>query len=230
MPATLPERPLGRDRPIAVCRDQRSLEALCTCLAGKVDRWADGLHAPARCEPLDRYRATGVQLLEVRSRPADAESTAGGVTFVLAAAQGSKWSPIDAIETAPELDLTVKPHASNDAAIDRFEIRPWADETLIWIESRHETDETAMGERTRTGEASTTVCRVSRTAPSGARSSASCYVSVPRAEWDYTEAIVSDAGCRIRKAVGFAHHLEAGVLTVRLSHGTDLAPVGRFRL
>jgi hypothetical protein len=195
MPTALVERPLKRDKPIAVCQDQKSTESVCACLVGAIATWADGLHAPATCKPIAEYKTAGAQLLQIRSQPADPASIAGGVTFVVAGVHGNKWSAVDAIETAPELDLGVTPHASNDAAIDRFEIRPLPDATVVWIESRHETEETAMGDHSRTGEASTTVCIV----PTAATSSPSCYTSVPRSAWDYTEAITNPAaGCTIR--------------------------------
>lgn len=227
MPATLVERPLARDKPIAVCRDQKSSAAVCTCLVHTVATWAGGLHAPATCKPIAAYTAATAQLLEVRSAPADPDSTAGGVAFVVAGMHGGKWSALDAIETAPELDLGVTPHASNAAAIDRFELRPLPDATLIWIESRHETAETAMGEHTRTGEASTTLCMV----PSAASAAPFCYASVPRSAWDYSEAIIHpEAGCTIRSVTSFTDQLASGILTVTLTHGADLKPVGRFRL
>jgi hypothetical protein len=227
MPAALVERPLAHDRPISVCRDQKSPEAVCTCLVRAIATWADGLHAPATCKPIVAYKAATAQLLEVRSEPADPESTAGGVTFVVAGMHGGKWSALDAIETAPELDLGVTPHASNDAAIDRFEIQPQPDATYFWIESRHETAETAMGEHTRSGEASTTLCVV----PSAASAAPFCYASVPRSAWDYSEAIIHpETGCTIRSVTSFTDQLAAGILTVKLTHGPDLKPVGRFRL
>jgi hypothetical protein len=216
---------------------------VCTCLAGALAKWTSGLHPPASCRQIAAYKTATAQILEVRSQPADPETTAGGTAFVVAGMRGRAWSAIDAIEIAPETDLGVTPHASSDAVIDRVETRPLGDTTLVWIESRHGTEETAMGEYTRSGEASTTVCVVPRgpsgpgepaaapASPASPASAAFCYASVPRSAWDYTEAITNpDAGCTVRSVTAFSDQLASGWLTVRVTHGADLKPVGRFRL
>jgi hypothetical protein len=132
----------------------------------------------------------------------------------------SQWSAVNVVEHAPDVDLTMTPKATHGASIKKFETRPRADGTVLWIESDNQYSETAMGEQEVNGAAALTICVVP-TAPAQAY----CYAPVKLAAWDYTftfDKAGQDDACEVRKAGGLSASLDgAGGLTVRLDRGTD---------
>lgn len=226
------ERPLPRATPIAVCRDQPSVEAVCQCLAASVDKWATraGLSAPASCKP-GPQASPSARLVELHSKPSDPDSLAAGTAFVLVAAHGAAWSAVNIVEAAPDVDLTETPKASHGASIDKLEIRPRPDATLVWVQSRNQESETDMGEQEVSGAAALTICVV----PSAADQTAYCHEPIKLAVWEYTFTIAKaerDGACQVRDTAVWSASLEStGALSVRLERGTDKkAAAGRYRL
>ena len=223
------DRALGRADAIAVCQNQVSVAAACSCLAAAVDKWAGGISAPGECE-VQKPSDPNAQLIKVNSNPPDGATKSGGETFVLIAKRDATWSPAGIIEVAPDIDFSVTPKATQKATIARFESRPLADGTLYWIESRHETQEHSMGDLDQDGAAQGTIC----VAPSAAASPAFCYKPFALASWTYsfTPAKAGDSSaCSISSATTFTVSLEPGSATVRLSHGNDSEGLaGHYRL
>jgi hypothetical protein len=231
-PAAAGERALPRAQAIAVCQDQTSIDVVCTCLTGSADKWiaGTGLTAPVTCAAAPQGNATA-RLVELHSAPTDPGGVAAGTAYAVVAAHGSQWSAVNVIEYAPDVDLTMTPKATHGASIKKFETRPRADGTVLWIESDNQYSETAMGEQEVNGAAALTICVV----PTAPPQPAYCYAKVLLAAWDYTftfEKAGKDDACEVRKAGALSASLDsAGGLTVRLDRGTDkIGAAGRYHL
>jgi hypothetical protein len=223
------DRTLGRAGAIAVCQNQASVAAACSCLAASVDKWAGGISAPGECE-VQKQSDPHAQLVKVSSNPPDGATKSGGETFVLIARRDATWSPAGIVEVAPDIDFSETPKATQKATIARFESRPLADGTLLWIESRHETQEHSAGDLDQDGAAQATICVV----PGAAASPAFCYKPLALGSWVYsfTTAKAGDpSACSVSSAATFAVSLEPGSATVRLTHGSDSEGLaGHYRL
>lgn len=231
-PAPASERALPRAQPIAACQDQPSVEAVCSCLTGSVEKWVTGtgLTAPVSCAPVPQLDPAA-RLVELHTTPSDPDSVAAGTAFVLVAAHGPAWSAVGVVEAAPDVDLTTTPRASHGASITSFEARPRPGATLVWIQSQNQYSETDMGEQQLTGAAQITICIV----PTAAAQAPYCHAPIKLGGWDYTFTIAKadrpDA-CTLREAAVLSASLDsAGSLSVHLDRGTDkTAAAGRYHL
>lgn len=232
VPAAAAERALPRAQAIPVCQDQTSIDVVCICLTGAADKWiaGTGLTAPVTCTAAPQGNATA-RLVELHSAPSDPGGVAAGTAYAVIAARGSQWSAVNIVEHAPDIDLTMTPKATHGAAIKKFETRPRADGTVLWIESSNQYSESAMGEQEVNGAAALTICVV----PSAPGSSPYCHAPVKLGAWDYTftfEKAGKDDACEVRKAgVLSASFDSAGALTVQLDGGSDkTGTAGRYHL
>jgi hypothetical protein len=230
--AAAAERALPRAAPIAGCRDQASIRALCKCLTASVDQWGKtaGLSAPAGCA-LETQTGAPAATVGVHSAPADPDATAAGMAYVLIAAHGKAWSAVNVVESAPDVDLTQTPRATHGASVTALEVRPRPDGTLLWIQSQNQYSETDMGEQEIHGAAALTICIL----PSDATREPYCHAPIKLAVWDYTFTLANadrDDACKVREAAVFSASLDSnGALSVRLERGADkTGGAGRYHM
>jgi hypothetical protein len=208
--AAKPDRPLPHVDAIKACPDQTSVAATCDCLAKSIKAWGDtlDLSPEVECEP-QAPANPDAQIVKVSSKPADETTTAGGEAFVFVAKRGQTWSPVAVIEGAPDVDLSITPHGSHSAKLDRVESHG----NLTWIESHHEAQDKDMGESDRDGEAHGTVC-VTGAAPWCGQ--------LLLGAWTY--AFTPATGeCTTSKVTTYTASLDDKSVTVHLDHGTDEA-------
>jgi tetratricopeptide (TPR) repeat protein len=199
---------------LTACQNQASVDAVCKCLATSVAEWgkAGGIEGKVTCEAAPEHGALGA-LVVVQEQPADPDAAVGGSAFVLVAKRGETWSPLQVVERADGIDLTVTPKATHTAKITAYEERG----TTIWVESQNQFSETGGGEREVRGEAGVTTCDVG--APG------SCAARIPIATWDYTQTLAHGDGedqCDVRSLSAFRATLtSANALTLVLAAGSD---------
>jgi hypothetical protein len=207
-----PEAKLDRAAAVAVCRDQASADALCTCLVDSVERWGKEyeVQKPVECSVRDHDATAGI--LQVRRTSDD---ISGGQALVVAARRGSTWSPVAVIETADSIARDERPHASHEAKVFAFESHPSANGTLYWIATQEETQEKDAGEAERDGSAHGTVCIVGAT-------DASCYKPITLAAWQYSFPVFDEKGkCTVTAVETYKATLTPTKLTVRLAGGVQ---------
>ena len=198
-------RTLARGTPIADCQQLASVDAVCKCLTGK----AVGLEGTLACEAA-KEKGTNGQLVVVQEQAADPDKAVGGTAFVLVAKRGEKWSAMQVVETAGDVDLTETPNAMHGATVLAYEERG----STIWVETQNQYSETGGGEREVRGEVGLTVCNAT-----------TCTARIPLAGWDYTVTLAHGDGddkCDVRSAFAYRATLtSAGVLTLVLAAGVD---------
>jgi len=198
-----PERTLKPAAGIAECHDQASVDAVCACLA-KAKK--------ASCHAVPQGKANAV-VVDLASEPAS-ESVSPGNTLVLLTQRGAKWSPVAAVESADEVDLTETPHASARARLARLDVRATGAGTQIWIESSNAREEKSVGDLDRDGEEHGTLCIAPADAP------ASCYEPLTLGKWLYS--FDQQKGtCEIHEVTMFAATIDPPGATLRVVHGAD---------
>lgn len=208
--AVPPPRSLPPGQAITACQDLASVDEVCKCLA--TSSKATGIEGKATCEPA-KERGTRAQLVVVQGQPDDPDATAGGTAIVLVAKRGEKWSALQVVETADDVDLTVTPKAMHAATVLAYEER----DTTIWVETRNQYSETSVGDHDVRGEAGLTICRI----PSAVGERASCNARIPLAAWDYTQAVADDQ-CEVRSMFAFRAVLSSDdTLVLVLAAGVD---------
>lgn len=207
--APLP-RSLAPGSAISACQDLASVDEVCKCLA--TSSKATGIEGNAACEPA-KERGTQAQLVVVQGQPADPDAAAGGTAIVLVAKRGEKWSALQVVESAGDVDLTETPRAVHGATVLAYEER----DTTIWVETQNQYSETGAGEHEARGEAGLTLCRI----PAAAAERAVCNARIPLAGWDYTQTVADDQ-CDVRSMFAYRAMLTSdGTFALVLAAGVD---------
>jgi hypothetical protein len=224
-------RRLARATPIKVCQEQANIGQACACLASSLASWgaSTGLEGPVTCEPAEP-RGAQAQLVIVHDTPADPAATARGTAFVLLARRGERWSALQVVDAAPDVDLGETPNAVHAVTVRAYQEQTDAARTTIWIESQNQYTETDAGEEEMRGDASLTLCAI----PTTQSEPASCDARIALASWDQTITRARGDGddqCAVRTGYAYRATLTStGTLTLALERGKDDAGrAGRYQ-
>ncbi len=230
-PADRAPRRLARATPLTVCQQQANIGQACACLASSLASWgaSTGLEGPVTCEPAE-LRGAQAQLVILRDTPADPATTAAGTAIVLLARRGERWSALQVVDAAPDVDLGETPNATHAVTVRAYQERTGVGGTTIWIESQNQYTETDAGEEEMRGTASLTLCAI----PTAASAQPSCDAPIRLASWDQTITRARGDGndqCAIRTGYAYRATLTSqGALTLALERGKDDAGrAGRYQ-